>query len=98
MFETPELPAAKRVELYDYLEKVRSEIHRDAARRLYRSPVAKALAGRLAASKTFRNVFYQSFFVRSTVDRVRYGCEGSTPPRPACERFDQAACSRWAGR
>lgn len=87
VFETPELPAARRLELYDYLEKVRSEIHRDAARRLYRSPVAKALAGSVASSKTFRSVFYQSPFVRRTVDRIRYGARGSSaantaPPPP----------------
>jgi len=76
VFETPELPAAKRLELYKYLEQVRSEIHRNAAKRLYRSPLVGALAGTLAASKTFRNVFYQSFFVRRTVDRVRYGIKG----------------------
>ncbi len=85
VFETPELPAAKRVELYKYLERVRSEIHRDAAKRLYRSPLLGALAGSLASSKTFRNVFYQSFFVRRTVDRVRYGVKGRQPAgeRPA---------------
>lgn len=91
VFETPELPAARRLELYDYLESVRSDIHRDAARRLYRSPIAKALAGQLAASRTFRNVFYQSFLVRRAVDSVRYSTKGRGAESTAAARGSEEA-------
>lgn len=81
VFETPELPAARRIELQKYLDGVRSEIHRNAAKRLYRSPVLGALAGWLAASNTFRNVFYRSVFVHRMVDRVRYGARDRQPAK-----------------
>ena len=73
VFETPELSAAERIELYKYLEKVRGELHRDAAERLYGKTLKGRLAGWVASSNTFRDVFYRSFFVRRAVDRVRYG-------------------------
>lgn len=95
VFETPELPVAMRVQLYDYLEGVRKRIHRDAARRLCPTPVADRLLGWVASRNTFRSHFYQSFFVRRVVDRWRYatrdrrkpdhgGAEDATPAQRVC--------------
>jgi anaerobic magnesium-protoporphyrin IX monomethyl ester cyclase len=82
IFETPELPAAKRIELFKYLERVRSGIHRDAAKRLFRSPVLGELAGWVAGSRAFSSAFYRYPFVRKTVDRVRFGAGTQHPARP----------------
>ena len=81
IFETPELPAAKRVELFKYLERVRRGIHRNAARRLFRSPILGQMAGWLAGSSAFTDAFYRYPFVRSAVDRVRYGARTQHPAR-----------------
>lgn len=73
VFETPELPAAERVRLYRYLARVRARIHNDAARRLYGPGIRGAVAGRVAGSKLFSEIFYRSFLVRRLVDRARFG-------------------------
>ncbi len=72
VFETPELSAADRIELYTYLEKFRNELHREAAKRLYGTSVKGTVAGWVASSKTFQDLFFSNFFVRRTVDRMRY--------------------------
>jgi anaerobic magnesium-protoporphyrin IX monomethyl ester cyclase len=74
VFETPELPAAERVRLFGYLARVRRDVHRQAAQRLFgRHPLVGRLAGYLAGNGVFQNLFYQNALVRRTADLFRYG-------------------------
>ncbi len=73
VFETPELPEAERIRLYKYLSKVRTEVHREAVRRiLRRHKLIGKLAGPVLASSIVEGLFYQSRFCRRIIESFRY--------------------------
>lgn len=74
IFDTPELPEKKRVELFKYLEKVRKEVHKNAARRALKGlpPFVGFVAEKIVATDTFLILFFKSFTLRAFVDRIRY--------------------------
>lgn len=73
VFETPELPAAERVKLHRYLQKVRKDIHRRAFRRLYaRFGFLSILSSYIFASDIFLKMFYQNFPIRRVIEKLRY--------------------------
>jgi anaerobic magnesium-protoporphyrin IX monomethyl ester cyclase len=82
LFETPELPKDERVRLFKYLRKVRGRVHREAMlRTLQRLPLLGPLArnrmvgillGHVLLNRFVEKYFYQSAFVRRTIERFRY--------------------------
>jgi len=73
VFETPELPATERIKLYNYLQKIRKDIHRKAFRRMYkRFGILSYASSYLLASDTMVKMFYQNFFIRRVIERLRY--------------------------
>ncbi len=73
VFETPELPKKERLELYKYLNRVRTEVHRDAVRRiLYKHNLIGKLASPILTNGFVERLFYQSRFWRKIVEYFRY--------------------------
>jgi radical SAM superfamily enzyme YgiQ (UPF0313 family) len=72
LFETPELPKEKRMELYTYLNKVRLKIHQDAFMRLFRWKTIGFIASRIMVNEFTERLFYQNTWVRKTAERFRY--------------------------
>ncbi len=73
IFDTPELPRDKRIELFHYLEKVRKQVHKDLVRRMYSNiPVFGSLAQFIVTTDVFLKFFYQSIALRKFVDSIRY--------------------------
>jgi len=72
VFETPELPAKERTYIFKYLEQVRNNVHRDALRRIYKTPLLGKLAGYILSNRLFMKLFYQNLFVRKVVESLRY--------------------------
>lgn len=73
VFETPELPRQERIKLYDYLDKVRNEVHQKAVRRTFRKyRLLGRLIGAVAASRLVERLFYQSRFWRRIAEYFRY--------------------------
>lgn len=91
VFETPELRAKDRIELYRYLEGVRGQLHKQAALRLYGPSLLGSVAGAIASSSLFRRIFYGSFFVRRTVDRARYRKRPDSPAEAAAAGTERDA-------
>jgi radical SAM superfamily enzyme YgiQ (UPF0313 family) len=73
VFETPELPRKERIELLNYLGKVRQQVHRDAIRRVFRKHKAVGtLASYTLANSFLEKLFYQSTFFRKIIEGFRY--------------------------
>ncbi|MCK5601427.1 radical SAM protein [Candidatus Pacearchaeota archaeon] len=73
VFETPELPKKQRIELYEYLSRVRHNVHRDAIRRiLQKHKLIGKIASPILANSIVERLFYQSRFWRKTIEYVRY--------------------------
>ncbi|HZD60849.1 MAG TPA: radical SAM protein [Anaerolineae bacterium] len=73
VFETPELPAAKRKELFNYLRSVQNEVHRKAITSMFDDyGVLGKVAGYILANQTAEKLFYQNFAVRRFAERLRY--------------------------
>jgi len=73
IFETPELPRGKRLELYRYLNKVRKEVHRKAFLRAFgKHRLIGRLASPLLTNSLFEKMFYQNRFWRKKIENLRY--------------------------
>jgi radical SAM superfamily enzyme YgiQ (UPF0313 family) len=73
VFETPELPAAKRRELHRYLAIVNKEVHRDSMRRKIRGPyIFRLLASYVLNDWLIEKFFHQSIFFHRLIDTFRY--------------------------
>ncbi|MFX0203166.1 MAG: B12-binding domain-containing radical SAM protein, partial [Candidatus Hodarchaeota archaeon] len=73
VFETPELTAKERVRLYEYLQKVRRDIHRKAFRRMYeRLGILSSISSYFFTSDFAVKLFYQNFLIRRLIEKLRY--------------------------
>jgi len=73
VFETPELPATERIKLYNDLQRVRRDIHRKAFRRMYkRFGILSHVSSYILASDLAVKLFYQNFFMRKLIEKLRY--------------------------
>jgi radical SAM superfamily enzyme YgiQ (UPF0313 family) len=73
IFETPELPREKRIELYKYLEKVRQDVHRRAFQRVFgRYRFIGKMASPVLANSLFEKLFYRNRFWRRIIEFFRY--------------------------
>jgi len=73
VFETPELPAAERIKLHIYLQKIRRDIHRKAFRRMYNKfGILSDISSYIFASEMFVEMFYKNFLVRRFIEWLRY--------------------------
>lgn len=73
VFDTPELPAAKRKELFVYLRSVQNEIHRKAISSMFDNyGILGKAAGYVLATRVMERLFYQNFAVRRYAERLRY--------------------------
>lgn len=74
IFDTPDLSAEERIQVFKYLEGVRRKVHRNAVRRMpifKKIPLLGYFAERIIATDFFLRLFYQSFGIRRFVDGVR---------------------------
>ena len=84
VFETPELPAAKRRELHRYLADVNKEVHRDAIRRkISGPPIVRHLAGYVLNDWLIEKLFHESIFFHKMIDNFRYHLAVSKRPKRA---------------
>ncbi len=73
VFETPELPRQERIQVLNYLGKVRKQVHRDAVSRTFRKRnVIGVLASYVLANSFAERLFYQSIFCRKIIESFRY--------------------------
>jgi radical SAM superfamily enzyme YgiQ (UPF0313 family) len=82
LFETPELPKNERTRLFKYLRQVRQRVHREAMLRtlrgmpliglLARNRLLGLLLSYVLLNRLVERYFYQSAFVRRTIERIRY--------------------------
>ena len=73
IFDTPELPKEKRIELFHYLSDVRKQVHKRLVGRMYNKiPIIGSLAQYIVTTDIFLKLFYQSIALRKFVDSVRY--------------------------
>jgi anaerobic magnesium-protoporphyrin IX monomethyl ester cyclase len=85
VFETPELPKQDRLELFQYLARIRKKVHREAMLRILRNS-EKRLITRLSRNSIIGNLlasllvnpfieklFYQKVLIRKIINRFRYG-------------------------
>ncbi len=73
VFDTPELSAKDRVEVFKYLEGVRKQVHKNSVRRrLKKYPLLGRLGGQIVATDLFLELFFKSFRLRRMIDRIRY--------------------------
>ena len=73
VFDTPELAARDRIELFKYLQRVRKQVHKNAARRKLKNfPLLRSFGGQVATTDLFLKLFFGSFRLRTWVDRIRY--------------------------
>ena len=73
VFETPELRSAERVKMFNYLNKVRKEIHRNAFLCVFgKSNLIARLASYILINNFFERLFYQSARFRKAADSFRY--------------------------
>lgn len=73
IFDTPELSAEDRVQLFKYLEGVRKQVHKNAVRRvLKKTPLLGHFAQHIVATDLFLKFFFKSFGLRAFIDRIRY--------------------------
>ena len=87
VFETPELPAAKRRELHRYLAGVNKKVHRDALRRKIKGPrVVQLLASYVLNDWLIERLFHQSVFFHRLIDGFRYRLAVSKRPKGAARK------------
>jgi radical SAM superfamily enzyme YgiQ (UPF0313 family) len=73
IFDTPDLSVEDRIQVFKYLEGVRKEIHRNYARKIFKNiPVLKYFAEYIITTDLFLKYFFQSFRLRTFIDRIRY--------------------------
>jgi radical SAM superfamily enzyme YgiQ (UPF0313 family) len=73
IFDTPELSAEDRIQLFKYLEGIRKQVHKNAARRVLRHiPLLNYFAEKLITTDLFLQLFFKSFRFRTFIDRIRY--------------------------
>ena len=73
IFDTPELPAEERIELFKYLERVRKQVHKNTARRKLKNvPLLRHFAAQIVSTDLFLKLFFGSFRLRTFIDRIRY--------------------------
>ena len=73
IFDTPELSAEERIQLFKYLEGVRKEVHKKAVYRMFgKLPLIGHIAKYLISKDIFLKLFYQSFIIRKFIDSIRY--------------------------
>jgi radical SAM superfamily enzyme YgiQ (UPF0313 family) len=73
IFDTPELSAKDRIQLFKYLEGVRKQVHKKYASRVFKKiPVLKYFAKYIIATDLFLKLFFKSFALRTFVDSIRY--------------------------
>lgn len=73
VFETPELPAVRRKELFNYLRSVQNEVHRKAISGMFDNyGILGKAAGYMLANRVAERLFYQNFAVRKLAERMRY--------------------------
>ena len=73
VFDTPELPRNKRIELYKYLHHVRKQVHKNAAQRAAKNfPIIRHIAKYIVSTELFLNLFYQSVNLRKFIDKIRF--------------------------
>jgi radical SAM superfamily enzyme YgiQ (UPF0313 family) len=73
IFDTPDLSAEDRIEIFKYLEGVRKQVHKRYARRIFNKiPVIKYFAEYIIATDLFLKYFFKSFALRAFIDRFRY--------------------------
>jgi len=73
VFETPELPKQERIKLYRYLAKVRSQVHRDAVRRIFQKyGVIGRLLSLILANGLMERLFYQNRLFRRAAESFRF--------------------------
>jgi radical SAM superfamily enzyme YgiQ (UPF0313 family) len=73
VFETPELPAAKRRELHCYLAGVNKQVHREAIQRKIKGPrVVRLMASYVLNDWLIEKLFHQSVFFHKMIDSFRY--------------------------
>lgn len=73
LFETPELSKTDRLQLFEYLAKVRAQVHRDALRRTFGgNNVLGTLLSCLLANRLVEKYFYQNVLVRRMIEHFRY--------------------------
>jgi radical SAM superfamily enzyme YgiQ (UPF0313 family) len=73
VFETPELPRKARMEVMNYLHKVRRQVHRRAVRRIFkRHSTLGMLVSYVSVNSVGEKLFYQNRLFRRIVDGLRY--------------------------
>lgn len=73
IFDTQELSAEDRVQLFKYLEGVRKQVHKKAVRRVLKKiPLLGHFAQHIVATDLFLKFFFKSFALRAFIDRFRY--------------------------
>ena len=73
IFDTPELSAEERIELFKYLEQVRKQVHKNAVRRKLKNvPFLRHFAEHIVTTDLFLKLFFGSFRLRTFIDRIRY--------------------------
>lgn len=73
IFDTPELSAEDRIQLFKYLEGVRKQVHKNAVRRVLKKiPLLGLFAQHIVATDLFLKLFFKSFGLRAFIDRIRY--------------------------
>lgn len=73
VFDTPELPAGKRRELFKYLKKIKRKIHRQALQRILkkRGFPGKVISS-IAVNSFAEKLIYKNIFIRKYIDRMRF--------------------------
>lgn len=73
IFDTPDLSAKDRIELFKYLEGVRKQVHKNTARRKLKNvPLLGHFAAQIVSTDLFLKLFFRSFRLRTLIDRIRY--------------------------
>ncbi len=82
VFETPELPSAKRRELHHYLAGVKKQVHRNAVRRKINGPHwIRVLASYMLNDWLIEKFFHQNVFFHKMLDSFRYRLAMSKRPK-----------------
>jgi anaerobic magnesium-protoporphyrin IX monomethyl ester cyclase len=82
VFETPELPAAKRRDLHRYLDRVNTQVHRNALRRKIKGPRwIGVLASYMLNDWLIEKLFHQNVLFHKMLDRFRYRLAMSKRPK-----------------
>lgn len=73
IFDTPELSADDRIQLFKYLKRVRTRVRKKYTRRILRKiPLLKHFAEILIGTDLFLKLFFKSFALRKFIDGFRY--------------------------